>query len=573
MKLIANLANVDAQAKDGCKLPGVLLMDRAAQAVAQQVLSLWATTYSGQYARAKRGVIILCGPGNNGGDGYGCARHLLQAGVDPVFILDWATPQRLSEEARLHEQMLYWWEQQAPSPLRRQQWSADSPELPPDWLEQSTVVVDALFGSGLSRPLEGAVAALFLQLAQWRQAQAHRQIVAVDLPSGIDSLTGERLGASLTADCTVTFATGKPGLYLYPGKSDAGTVSVADIGIPQALIDREPSPYQLLTPSLIAQGLPHRPADAHKYQLGHVLVVAGSFSMPGAAVLSSTAALRAGAGLVTLAMPIAALGQSHLPAEIMRLPLPEIEDCPGVLTPEHIPAILERVESGKVNGLLMGPGLGRHPQTTKAILALLNALKAWNGGAFSGTVVLDGDALWALGTLENPTAQLGNNVVLTPHLGEFNRLVKETASATAPVHRLRQAAERTDALWVLKTAVNLVAQRQLAKELTEPTPNVQITLSPYGNAGMATAGSGDILAGLIAGLCAQSPLLAHRRDYHQTVLAAVGLHGLAGDAAATKQGRRSLVASDLIAQLPEILHRFEPAPSEAKQRTAEIQGS
>lgn len=540
MKLIANLSEIDRKAIQQAGIPADVLMENAGRQVARAVMA--------EVAPEKRGV-ILCGPGNNGGDGFVCARLLDEAGFRQITVV--YTGSRYRAEALLHFEALM----QRPVTVIQ---VTSQHELAFRALEAADFAVDALFGSGLSRSIQGVEAALISALNRrrhnsqhLRSEQNHPWVLAVDLPSGIDGATGQCLGAAVEADVTITFAAAKPGLYLYPGKAHAGRVHLADIGIPPALLDEDESSLRLMSAGQARAWLPPRPPDGHKGMFGHVLVLAGSRLMPGAAILCAEAAMSAGAGLVTLAAPRAVFEQCPLMPEIMRLPLPDAEH----LTPAGLSVFEAAFSQGRYDAVLLGPGLGRETDTVRAILALLERLgipeenvePASQENSTQGRtrhpvpIIADADALYALSCSE---LRLGKHCILTPHVKECARLLRadsDEVGANLP-EAARRAQRRYGCAVVLKSAATLVALPALEDEEMQ-------WISPLGNSGMATAGSGDVLGGIIAALAAQrqaqalSPLSAAPLGVY--------LHGLAGDAAASALSPFAMRASDITRHLPE----------------------
>jgi NAD(P)H-hydrate epimerase len=574
MKLIANLGEIDRKAIRQAGIPADVLMENAGRRVAEAVMTAVSPVKTG---------VILCGPGNNGGDGFVCARLLNQAGFRQLTVV--YTGSHYRAEALLHFEALM---QCSVTVIQ----ARTQRELALRALEDADFVVDALFGSGLARPVQGLEAELVMALNQRRSDFAHHsgkpgpespdwsrpQVLAVDLPSGIDGATGQCLGVAVKADVTVTFAAAKPGLYLYPGKACAGRVQLADIGIPAALLDEDESSLRLMSAEQARAWLPPRLPDSHKGTFGHVLVLAGSRTMPGAAILCAEAAMSAGAGLVTLAAPRAVFEQCPLMPEIMRHPLPDAD----YLTPAGLAAVEALLSHDRYDALLLGPGLGREEDTVRAILSLFESLRKR-----LIQVIADADALYALGRAD---LRLGQNFILTPHVKECARLLQVEADAVSAdlPEAARQAQRRYACAVVLKSAATLAAlpafdpgfaafepasRPETGKEsgcqpsfipgsCAEP-PGERQWISPLGNPGMATAGSGDVLAGIIAALAAQR----HAQGLSPFPAAPLGvyLHGLAGDAAAETLSPYAMRASDITRHLPRAFKALEPG-SAAKTR-------
>ncbi|MGE0199638.1 MAG: NAD(P)H-hydrate dehydratase, partial [Candidatus Melainabacteria bacterium] len=356
------------------------------------------------------------------------------------------------------------------------------------------------------------------------------------IPSGIDGRTGNILGIAVQANETVTFATGKPGLYLADGRDATGEISVVDIGIPVQLIAEDDGLTCLMDTAMAAKALPERRPNSHKYTYGHVLVVAGSHAMPGAGRLVSEAALQSGCGLVTLAAPPQVLQSVGLLPEILHAPL--TANPAGHSQPAALEALLNDTERmAKVSVVAIGPGLGKDDDTAACLQLLLTHT------AMAGKVlIVDADALHLLAAKPVPTKErTPAALILTPHLGEARALL----SGNLPADLITTAttiAQRYEAIAVLKTAGTITAG-----------PGGRTIINPTGNPGMATAGSGDVLTGILSGLLAQtvaSGAVTPERLF-STVALGVYLHGLAGDAAADETTPYCLIASDITAGLPQ----------------------
>lgn len=515
MKLIANLAHIDRQAIDTLGIPGLVLMEEAGRQVAEAVSAHYRALGS------KASIVIVCGRGNNGGDGFVCARHLAMAGIGPVTVLHTAPADQMKGDAQVNFKML------SAYPIARV--PADPPAMIQDRIARADIVVDALFGSGLSKPVTGIEAELIEAMNR------NPCILAVDLPSGIDGATGKILGTAVRARETITFATSKPGLHIYPGKAHAGRVRCVDIGIPQTLIEADDSPYSLMEESEARTFLPWRDPAGHKYTFGSVLVIAGSRAMPGAAVLSAEAVLRSGAGMATLAAPQSVFETISVMPEIVRRPLSETDT--GTLCDASFEALSEVISSYDV--IAVGPGIGQSPQTLSFMKRIFTAL-----ADFSGTVVLDADALNALSRLLSSEAppSLSPRMILTPHGGEFKRLAEGLGLTISdnPLEAVRQLREKLDVQLVYKSGTPLAA-----------THEGRIWINATGNSGMATAGSGDVLTGVIAGL------LAQKVPPEKAAPLGMYLHGLAGDLAAEALTPYAMVAGDITQHLGKAFKRLQ----------------
>jgi ADP-dependent NAD(P)H-hydrate dehydratase / NAD(P)H-hydrate epimerase len=462
--------------------PGVDLMRHAGTAVAREAMRRWSA----------RPAVVLCGPGNNGGDGFVAASVLAAAGWK-VRVASLAPRERLRGDAAYHAA----------------RWTGAVEALDPRVLEGAELVVDALFGSGLRRPLGADVAPTLAAVAE-----RGLPIIAIDVPSGLMGDTGESLGAR-AADCTVTFTRKKPGHVMLPGRDLCGTTVVADIGTPTTVLDRIAVDTWNNGPALWRGQLPSVKASSNKYARGHALLY-GGYPITGAARLAARAAARVGAGLTTIAVPEAGLPvYAAALTSIMVRPLAQPQDFARLLA------------DARISALLIGPGAGVNEATRERARAML---------ASGRPVVLDADAI---SVFADRPRELFDAVraacVLTPHEGEFARLF---ASSGDKLTRARAAARESGAVIVLKGADTVIA-----------APDGRAIINSNAPATLATAGSGDVLAGLILGLLAQG------MDAYLAAAAAVWLHG----AAAADFGP-GLLAEDLPDRLPAVLRRLqEPA--------------
>lgn len=478
------MAQADQAAIHG-GVTGVDLMEAAGRAVAETVRRHWPTG----------AVTVLCGPGNNGGDGFVAARYLRDWGwsvrLGLLGSLDSLTPDA-AHHARL--------------------WGSRVDDFNATLLDDADVVVDALFGAGLSRPIDGAAYEIL-------QALARRNIpvCAVDVPSGVDGATGQVSGIAVPATHTVTFFRKKPGHVLLPGRQLCGQVTLADIGIPAEVVEGMDDIAFENHPSLWRDMFPWPQPQDHKYRRGHVLVVGGEI-MTGAARLSARAAARAGAGLVTVAAPAPAW-QVYATAltSIMVQPLDDASNLNDILADE------------RKNVLVVGPGAGVSEATRLHVLAALGTGRA---------VVLDADAITSFGnTPETLFSAIRGNCILTPHEGEFGRLFPSEGDKLT---RARQAARQSGAVVVLKGADTVIA-----------SPDGRVVINSNAPPTLATGGTGDVLTGIIAGLMAQgmAPFLA--------AASATWLHG-----EAARQFGPGLIAEDLPEMLPRVLRRLKTLSGE-----------
>jgi len=492
------------------------LMENAGRAIAEAVRDHLGS------ARARR-VLVLVGPGNNGGDGLVAARYLHDSGADVSVCL---LAPRAADDANL-------------AAVRSREIEVIEPVSPAggaagalaDAVGRADAVIDAVLGIGRQRPLGGAIAGA-LDLLRSRRAP----LFAVDLPTGVDTDSGAADPHAAAVDVTLALAYSKIGLHVLPGAACAGRVHVLDIGLDPALGDAIPT--ELLTEDWARAALPARPAESNKGTFGRVLVVAGSERYVGAAALACLGALRAGAGLVTLAAidPVRAAVAAQLP-EVTYLPLPEAEEAPSTGSGQGLDAAAADLILGALAGhdaLLVGPGLSLATGTQALVRRLL-------ASAPQTPVVVDADALNALSRLAGWQDEVKASAVLTPHPGELARL---TGGSVAEVQADRLGTARRSAQgWrqtvVLKGASTVVAQ-----------PDGRALISPYANAALATAGTGDVLAGAIAGLIAQgvAPFAAAGLGAY--------LHGAAAASFEAAYGSSGLLASELGAAIARVAARL-----------------
>jgi hydroxyethylthiazole kinase-like uncharacterized protein yjeF len=473
---------------------GEKLMDRAGRAVADLIAN--------RYPLGTR-VVVTCGPGNNGGDGFVAARILRERGY-PVRVSLLGSREALAGDAA----------------KAAGKWGGDVSTMSASSLNGADVIVDALFGAGLSRNLEGKAKAAVEQVAG-----SGIPVVAVDLPSGIDGASGQVRGAAVRAIETVTFCRKKPAHLLFPGRRHCGRIHVADIGISTSTVAAVNPRTFANEPVLWRQVLPAPSADGHKYDRGHAVVVSGPMHTTGAARLAARAALRAGAGLVTIAAPKSAV--SILASALTAVMVRQANGAKGLAT---------LLADKRLNVVLLGPGQGVGKGTREAVVAAAKAGRA---------LVLDADALSSFSESAVSLARLISRVpaaVLTPHEGEFARLFRrdnQVVRADSKIDRARAAARCVNAVIVLKGPDTVVA-----------APDGRAAIANNAPAWLATAGTGDVLAGIVAGL------LAQQMPAFEAACAAVWLHGAAGNEAGP-----ALISEDLDAALRIVLRTLHEAES------------
>lgn len=477
----AAMKEADRRTIEEYGLPGAVLMETAALRVTEFILAGWKKTDR---------VVVVAGPGNNGGDGLVIARLLAAAGFSPLL---WSTvrPGGYRGDAGINEVFL----NKLSFPVRRLLAADDLAHFSRD-LADASLVVDAIFGTGLDRPVTGLPAALIATINE-----SALPVLSVDIPSGLNADSGAVMAEAVRADWTITLAFPKKGLFLYPGAALAGEIMVAEINIPPALVENEP--LELIRPAAVSRLLPPPPPTAHKGSRGRVLLVAGSPGMGGAALLAAESALRGGAGLVFLAAPAAICPElAAASMEVITISLPEKE--PGVIDSAAAGEIISRLKTCDV--LAAGPGLKPGAETLRLLDVLIRQSPV--------PLVLDAGALEALKDNTGLLAGAAQPPVITPHPGEMARLAGMTVEEVQ-AGRL-DTALRCARLWkaiVLLKGYNTVIA----------APDGRAAFNPTGGPALATAGSGDLLTGLIASLIAQgvAPENAAR--------AGAFSHGLAGD--------------------------------------------
>lgn len=474
--------------------PGLTLMERAGAAVAARARVL--LTEGGGEGGS---VLVLCGPGNNGGDGFVAARHLAKAGFAVEVVLLGRRDELSGDAAGAAAA-----------------WAGRVREGAPDVLPPCGLVIDALFGAGLSRDLDGEARALVERVNASRLP-----VLAVDVPSGLDGDTGAVRGVAIQAAETVTFVALKPGHLLQPGRSLCGALHCADIGTGAAALSAGLAGCPALFrngPELWGAGFPHLTGESHKYTRGHALVLSGPAWRTGAARLAARGALRVGAGLVTVASPADALAENAAQlTAIMLRPCESADDLDDLLTDERL------------NAVLLGPGLGSGEPTQERVMVAASAGRA---------LVLDADALTSFkgqaATLAGYIRDGEARAVVTPHAGEFARLFAGTDAVEeglGKVERARRAAALSGAVVVLKGADTVVAD-----------PDGRVAINDHATPWLGTAGAGDVLGGLIAGLLAQG------MAPFEAACAGVWIHGDAG-----LHHGPGLIAEDIPELMPQVL--------------------
>ncbi len=519
MKVVtaAEMRRIDQGTIEGVGIPGIVLMETAGSAIVRAIEQHYPTC---------RRIGIFAGKGNNGGDGLVIARQLTHVGRD-VHLFLVSPADSFTGEAEINLQIVKNLGLCIEEVLTGTALKYDTPHEHSslNHIASCELFVDAIFGTGLRGTVRDPIATVIDVINS-----LPAPILSVDLPSGLNADTGHPLGTCVRADRTVTIGLPKRGLLVHPGAEFAGKLEVVDIGFPEQVIDTQGIKGNWTTTTQASQWVPLRPRASHKGSYGRVLVVAGSTGMTGAAALASEAALRAGAGLVTLATPkhLNPILEGLLP-EVMTLPLPETDA--GSLSVSATSAILEFAEKTK-SVLAIGPGLSRHPDTVALVHQLVRENREQELGR---RMVIDADGLNALSQAPEIISLLNREAVLTPHPGEMSRL---TSSSVADLEADR-----------IRTAQQFASDRNLTLVFKgAPTvtglPNGDVWINSTGNPGMATGGMGDVLTGIIAGLMAQG------HSSETAAVLGVYLHGLAGDITAEALGMHGLIASDVLKAVP-----------------------
>ena len=520
MKVVtaAEMRQIDQDTIEGIGIPGIVLMETAGSAIVRAI--------ERHYPSCQR-IGIFAGKGNNGGDGIVIARQLSHIGR-AVHLFLVSPPESFTGEAEINLQIA------TNLGLRIEEiltWTGfDGTETVPTTtpLASCELLVDAIFGTGVRGTVRDPIATLINSINR-----LPIPILSVDLPSGLDADTGHPLGTCVQADRTVTIGLPKRGLLMHPGTELAGKLEVVDIGFAEQVIDAQDIKVNWTSATHARHWMPPRPLSSHKGSYGRVLVVAGSTGMTGAAALASEAALRAGAGLVTLAIPkhLNPILEGLLP-EVMTLPLPETDA--GSLAVSATSPILEFAEQTK-SILAIGPGLSQHPETVSLIQQLIRENREQG---LDLRIVIDADGLNALADVRETLSFLNNEAVLTPHPGEMARLTQ------IPIPTLEADRIGTAQQFASEHGVTLVFKG--APTVTSD-PNGHLWVNSTGNPGMATGGMGDVLTGVIAGLMAQGI------SSESAAALGVYLHGLAGDTAAEALGMHGLTASDVLKAVPQAI--------------------
>lgn len=502
------------QAEQKCAASGTttdMLMENAGRAVAG--------TIKNEEKASGINILILAGPGNNGGDGLVAGRYLRTYGFGVTIYVTAPRPDSDINLIRAKDHGLVVTDI---SQVSENKFEED--------LSSADIVLDAVFGTGKNRVMSGKLVEILNAVAEVKKRRPKLKIICLDLPSGLDADTGTVDPACLFADETITLGFPKPGLFNVPGAERAGIIKVVDIGI---LHDMADSRIEYITPGIVKDILPVRPFISNKGTFGKVIVIAGSMKYTGAAYLACSGAMRVGTGLVTLAIPASL--QPVLAAKLTEttfIPLPESKS--GEISPEAVDIINNEVEDYQT--ILVGSGLGLEKPTAELVKGLI--FEKRNSVI---NMVLDADALNIISNEKMTTERwrgVSGNVILTPHPGEMSRLsgipvVKIQGDRLGTASR---AASEWEKVVVLKGAYTVIA-----------APDGRVSVSPFANPGLATAGTGDVLAGIISGLAAQ------HIPIYDAAIAGVYIHGKAGEMVTCSMGDTGMIAGDLLPVIPKVI--------------------
>ena len=525
---------IDRITTERCGVPSLVLMENAADATAQAIATLGDVP--------DKTILVLCGPGNNGGDGAATARLLAQDGAEVDVVL-FGKVKDTKGDAQINFENL----KSADLSVRffecasADEWSdLKRKELAKPY----AVTVDALFGTGLTRPLEGVFSEAVRYFRRLRDEDDRPAIVSIDIPSGLNADSSQPIGEAVQADVTVTMTAPKPANVLPPAASYNGRLIVADIGSPKELIDEADSQLFVTEAADARRWLlqTRYVPESYKNTHGHVLVIAGSRGFTGAAALCGNAAMRSGAGLVTVGTPVSAqaLVAAQVMPEVMTAALAETDR--GAVSDEALSHVLRLAE--RANVIAIGPGLSAEDERTRNFVRTVVEQRRT-------PVVVDADGLNCLSPW--PAGVRGSSdlpVVVTPHPGEMLRLIgaDDKSALDDRVTAAREFSVAHEVIAVLKGTRPLVA-----------APDGRVFVNPTGNAGLGTAGAGDTLTGVIAGFLAQAyGALKRKANTLETVVAALYISGLAGDLAAAEVGMRTMIASDIREHLSAAVCSLDP---------------
>jgi ADP-dependent NAD(P)H-hydrate dehydratase / NAD(P)H-hydrate epimerase len=515
MRLVTSseIREMDRLTINDAGIPGVVLMENAAKGAVKIFLEHFDPPHESS-------IMVICGKGNNGGDGYVMARYLHKRGMK-VSVIITGERSAISGDALINLLII------EKLGIEISEINDDiSFECIPDRLTGCNYIIDGIFGTGLNSLVLGIYKKVIDAVNT-----SKKPVMSVDIPSGVNSDTGEIMGAAINASLTVTFGFAKPGHFVYPGAGLTGRLVTTDIGIPAMIASRLETTHRVIEPDYFKNDLSNDTREAHKGTRGHLFIIAGSTGKTGAAALAAMGALRAGAGLVTVGVPSSLnnIMECKL-TEAMTVPLPETKD--GTLSYNALDDIL-RLAIDKT-AIALGPGLSTNPETVRLVCEIIKKC--------SIPMVIDADALNAISMNPAILDLLDQRKILTPHPGEMGRL---TGLETKKIQADRLSVSRAFTLkrgchLVLKGARTIVAD-----------PNGVLNINPTGNPALATGGTGDVLTGIISGF------LARGLSEIKAATAGVYIHGLAADIYAEKNGESGMIASDLPDKIPGIMNSIK----------------
>ncbi len=505
---------IDFAAINTYGIPEIALMENAGREAAFEALKLCK-----QKTIRKSNFCILASCGNNGGDGFVAARHLINAGANvKIFLI--GNTEHFTTSAKTNYTILLNMHAEIYHIISERDWNRLQISL-----TFSDCIIDALLGTGIHGELRENIKKCISIMNS-----SNRPVLSIDIPSGVNADTGSINPIAVKADVTITFGLPKIGLVLYPGCSYTGKIVVNTIGIPQTLLCNEKIQQEAVNKAFVKEHLKSRPIDVHKGSCGKVLTIAGSLGFTGAAILASSAVLRIGAGISTLASAESLYDILAIKStEVMTRPLPEI--TPGILGKEAVNVLLDLAKN--YDTVLIGPGLGRNEDTCQMVREF--AVKV------DKPLIIDADAIYAFSQSIDTLKELKHPPIITPHLGELANLLHISIDEIKANlwHIAREISAKYNSIFVIKSEKTITVY-----------PNGNIFVTTVGNCGMATAGSGDVLAGTIAGLVAENQCA----EYAAPI--GVYLHGIAGDIAA-ENGQAGLIASDILNNLVKARHQID----------------
>ncbi len=507
------MKNIDRQTIKEIGILGPVLMENAGIQIVKALKSKFPEPQ-------RERIVIVAGRGNNGGDGLVVARHLFNQDCRPLVLL-LGTEQEVKGDAALNLRIARRIGIEILKVTSAKVWDKHKARV-----SRATLLVDAIFGTGLSKPVKGLYAKV---IEDMNRSKAYT--IAVDIPSGLSSDTYQIIGPCVKADLTVTLAAPKIAHVFPPAEDWVGELIIGEISVPRFLFENDDLRLELVEKKDIIPYFKKRMKDTHKGTYGHLFIISGSFGKTGAAVMAGKAALKMGAGLVTIGTPQSCLPIVARPVvELMTEPLPET--AARTISSEALEKTSTLLRDK--DALLIGPGISTHRSTAGFVLSLLPQLKLPS--------VIDADALNILASNPGILKSLRKPVIITPHPGEFARLLRLSTRDVLErkLELVPEFSEKHGVYLVLKSYKTLIS-----------TPGGKVFINPTGNPGMATAGSGDVLSGMIASMIVQE------KNLLEAILAAVYVHGLSGDIGAEKLGEKSLTAGNIIDYLPRAIKQLE----------------